>query len=67
MKAKAMENPKMYSLCWCKKPTYLCGYSKYPISCKAAQCRQQKFGEIRAYLSPWCGVCTKAIFTSKGS
>ena len=63
--ASAMESSKMCSLTWCKKPTSLCRYTKYPISCKAAQGRERKFGEIRAYLSPWCSVCTKAMFISK--
>ena len=66
-KARAMDSPKMYSLSRCKKPTYLCSYAKYPVSCEAAHGRERKFGEIRAYLSPWCRVCTKAMFTSKGS
>ena len=65
--ARAMESPKMYSLSRCGKPTYLCGYAKYPVSCKAAQGREQKFGKIRSYFSPWCRVCTKPMFISKGS
>ena len=60
-----MASPKMYLLSRCKKPRYLCGYAKYPVSCKAAQGRERKFGEIRAYLSPWCSVCTKAMLISK--
>ena len=65
--ARAMERPNMYSSSRCKKPTYLCGYAKYPVSYKAVYGQKQKFGEIRAYLSPWCSVSTKAMFTSKGS
>ena len=65
--ARAMEIPKMYSLSRCKKPTYVCGYVKYPVSCKAAKDREQKFGEIQAYVSAWRRVCTKAMFISKGS
>ena len=57
----------MYSSGRCGKPTYLCGYAKYPVSCKAVKGREWKFGEIRAYLSPWYSVSTKAIFRSKGS
>ena len=29
--------------------------------------RYCKFAEIRGYLSPWCRVCTRALFISKGS
>ena len=32
----------------------------------AVEGREGKFGEIRAYLSPWCSVCTKAMFIPKG-
>ena len=65
--ARAMESPKMYLLTRCEKATYLCGYAKFLFSCKAAQGRVRKFGEIWAYLSTWCNVCTKAIVKSKGS
>ena len=65
--ARAMENPKMYSSSRCKRRTYLCGSANYPISCKAVQSQERIFGEIRAYLSPSCSVCTRAIFISKGS
>ena len=57
----------MYSLSRCINPTYLCGYAKYLFSYKAAQGREKKFREIRAYISPWFWVCTKAMFISKGS
>ena len=55
---RAMESPKMYSSSRCKKRTYLCGSANYPVSCKAVQGREWKFGEIRAFLPPWCSVCT---------
>ena len=33
--ATGMEIPEMYSVSWCKNPTYLCGPSKYPVSREA--------------------------------
>ena len=64
---RAMESSKMYSSRWCKKRTYLCGSTNYPVSCKALLVQEGKFLETRAYLSPWCSVCTKRMFISKGS
>ena len=65
--ARTMESLQMYSSHRCKKRTYLCGSANYLVSCKAVQGRERKFGEIRAYLSSWCNVCTKAMFISKES
>ena len=65
--ARAMESTKMYSSYRYKKFTYLCGTANYPVPCKMVQGRERKFVEILAYLSPWCSVCTKAMFISKGS
>ena len=62
--ARAMESPKMYSSSWCEKRTYLCGSANYPVSFKVVWGREQLLGEIRSYLSPWCSVCTKAMFIS---
>ena len=60
--ARAMENPKMYSSGRCKKRTYLCRSPNCTVSCKAVYDRKRKFVGIRGYLSPWCSVCTKAMF-----
>ena len=65
--ATAMESPKMHSCSRCLNHTYLCGTTNYPISCKPVEDREWKFAEIRVYYSPWCRVCTKAMFISKGS
>ena len=65
--ATGMESPKIYSSSWCEKRPYLCRTANYPISCKPVYGREQKFAEVRVYLSPWYRVCTKAIFISKGS
>ena len=65
--ASTMKSPKMHSSSQCKNHTYLCGTTNYPVSCKAVLGQERKFGEIRAYLSPWCSVSTKAVFISKGS
>ena len=65
--ARAMESQKMYSSSRCKKRTYLYGSTNNPVSCKAVQGRERKFGEIRAYILPCCSVCSKAMFISKGS
>ena len=61
--ARAMESPKIYS-CRCKKRTYLCMSANYPVSYNVGYGQEGKFGEIRAYFSPWCSVCTKAMFIS---
>ena len=37
------------------------------VSCIAVYGRQWKFGKIRGYQYPWCRVCTKPMFISKGS
>ena len=64
-KSWPMESPKIYSSSRYKKCTYLCGSANYPVSCKAVYGRERKFVEIRAYLSPWCSVYTKAMLISK--
>ena len=65
--ATGMESPILHSSYRCKYSTYLCGTSNYPVSCNPVQGRQRKFAEILVYLSPWCHICTKAMFISKGS
>ena len=39
----------------------------YQVSRIAVYGRQRKFGKIRGYHYPWCLVCTKPMFISKGS
>ena len=51
--ARPMESQKDYSSSQCKKHTYLCGSANYLVSWKAILSQEQKFGKIRAYLSPW--------------
>ena len=65
--ATGMESSKMYFCSRCKNHTYLCGTENYQVSFKPWLGGQQKFAGIRVYLSPWYRVCTKAMFTSKGS
>ena len=60
--ARAMKCPKMYSSSRFKQCTSLCGSANYPISSKAVQGRERKFGEIRSFISLWCSVCIKAMF-----
>ena len=62
-----MESPKMYFSSQFKKRICLCGSANYPVSFKAVLGRERKFGEIWVYFSPWCSICTKAMFISKGS
>ena len=57
----------MYSASRCKKHTYLCGPSKYPVSRETVEGPEQKVALFVTDLSPWCRVCTKEIFITKGS
>ena len=66
-KATGMEKPETYSPSRCKKPTYLCDPSNYPVSKEVVLGRERKFAPSGVDLSPWYRVCTKAIFISKGS
>ena len=66
-KATGMESPKMHLSSRCRNRTYLCGTSNYPVSGNQVQDREQKFVEIRFYLSLWHCDCTKEMFISKGS
>ena len=50
--ATGMENPKMQSLFWCRKPTSQYAPSNYPVPCSAVLDRQCKFAESRGFLSP---------------
>ena len=65
--AIGMKSPKMHSSRQCKRHTYLCGTTNYPVSCESVWGRERKFGEIRVYRSPWYRVCTKPMFISKRS
>ena len=65
--ATGMESPKMHSSSRCKNCTKSCGTANFPVSCKPVQGQEQKFVEIRIYLSPWYRVCTNAVFILKGS
>ena len=65
--ATGMESPKVHSSSRCKKRTYLCGTSNYPVSGKPVWGRERKFAEIRVYLLPWYRVCTKAMCILRGS
>ena len=65
--ATGMENPKMQSLFWCRKPTSQYAPSNYPVSCSAVLDRQCKFAESRGFLSPRYRVCTNPIYIWKGS
>ena len=60
--ATGMENPKMQSLFWCRKPTSQYAPANYPVSCSAVLDRQCKFAERRGFLSPRYGVCTNPIY-----
>ena len=73
--ATGMENPKMQSLFWCRKPTSQYAPSNYPVPCSAVldgqanypvSC-QCKFAESRGFLSPRYRVCTNPIYIWKGS
>ena len=57
----------MYFSSRCKNRTYLCWPANDPVSCKSVYGRELKFVEIRVSLLPWYRVCTKAMFSSKGS
>ena len=65
--ATGMENPKMQSLFWCRKPTSQYAPSNYPVPCSAVLDRQCKFAESRGFLSPRYRVCTNPIYIWKGS
>ena len=60
--ATGMENPKMQSLFWCRKPTSQYAPANYPVSCSAVLDRQCKFAERRGFLSPRYRVCTNPIY-----
>ena len=66
--ATGMENPKMQSLFWCRKPTsqrrmYGKSPANYPVSCSAVLERIEcKFAESRGFLSPRYRVCTTPIY-----
>ena len=62
-----MQSSRILSLFWCNKGTNLNWASKYPHSCIAIRGRNCKFPKFRGFLSSWYRVCTKEIFTSKGS
>ena len=57
----------MYSSRRYKNRTYLSGAANYPVSCKSVQGHERKFAEIQVYFSPWSRVCTKAMYTLKGT
>ena len=65
--ATGMENPKMQSLFWCRKPTSQYAPANYPVSCSAVLDRECKFAESRGFLSPRYRVCTNPIYIWKGS
>ena len=65
--ATGMENPKMQSLFWCRKPTSQYAPANYPVSCSAVWDRRCKFAESRDFLSPRYRVCTNPIYIWKGS
>ena len=65
--ARGMDRPEMYSFSRCKNPSYLCWPSNYPVSREVVKGRERKPSQIGEDQSPWYRVCTKAIFTSKGS
>ena len=60
--ATIMENPKMQSLFWCRKPTSQYTYANCPVSCSAVWDRECKFAESRGFLSPRYRVCTNPIY-----
>ena len=60
--ATGMENPKMQSLFWCRKPTSQYAPANYPVSCSAVLDRECKFAEGRGFLSPRYRVCTNPIY-----
>ena len=60
--ATGMENPKMQSLFWCRKPTSQYAPANYPVSCSAVMDRECKFAESRGFLSPRYRVCTNPIY-----
>ena len=60
--ATGMENPKMQSLFWCRKPTSQYGPANHPVSCSAVLDRECKFSESRGFLSPRYRVCTNQIY-----
>ena len=60
--ATGMENPKMQSLFWCRKPTSQYGPVNHPVSCSAVLDRECKFSESRGFLSPRYRVCTNPIY-----
>ena len=65
--ATCIESPKIYCSSSWKTPTYLCGSAKYPVSWLAVYVQEWKYAKFRAYQSPWCRVCTKAMVRPKGS
>ena len=60
--ATGMENPKMQSFFWCRKPTSQYAPANYPVSCSSVLDRQCKFAESRGFLSPRYRVCTNPIY-----
>ena len=60
--ATGMENPKMQSLFWCRKPTSQNVPANYPVSCSSVLDRECKFAESRGFLSPRYRVCTNPIY-----
>ena len=65
--ATGMENPKMQSLFWCRKPTSQYAPANYPVSCSALWDGQCKFAESRDFITPRYRVCTNPIYIWKGS
>ena len=65
--ATGMENPKMQSLFWCRKPTSQYAPANDPVSCSALWDGQCKFAESRDFISPRYRVCTNPIYIWKGS
>ena len=60
--ATGMENPKMQSLFWCRKPSSQYAPANYPVSCSAVWDRESKFAESRGFLSPRYRVCTNPTY-----
>ena len=60
--ATGIENPKMQSLFWCRKPTSQYAHANCPVSCSAVWDRECKFAVSRDFLSPRYRVCTNPIY-----
>ena len=65
--ATCMESSKLYCPRPCRKRTYKCRATKYPVSSGLVSDWQWKYAKFRSYQPQWYCIFTKAMVISKGS